>query len=213
MKKYAIPLSHSLSKTAYCIQKKDLVTAARVMAAAFSEDASIRYLLGGKNEGKHDWRYFLCVLKAVYGKCVMLSADEQIRSLLILFPPPLGAVPTWSFMGKGGLGLLRHFGVGLFIRSIHYENNCRAVKGRYATPDMWYCLCFAVAPERQGKGAGSQLIRPVLDIFQDKHIPLYLETHKATNVEIYKHYGFKVVDRNPIPKTNIIQYAMMRFDQ
>lgn len=210
MKIYDMPLYTSLSKTAYCVQRKDLVVAAKVMAAAFSDDSSIRYLLDGKAEGKNDWRYFLCVLKAIYGKCVMLSADEQINSLLILFPPQLKAVPTIPFMQNGGIGLCRYFGLNLYIRSLNYENNCQEVKSRYTTPDTWYCMCFVVVPALQGQGVGSQLIRPTLEIFERNHIPLYLETHKAINVEIYKHYGFEIVDCNPIPKTGIMQYSMIK---
>lgn len=204
------PLYTSLSQTAYCIKRKDLIAAAKVMAAAFTDDASIRYLLGGECEGKNDWKYFLCVLKAIYGKCVMLSSNEQINSLLILFPPQLKAVPTIPFMLNGGIDLCRYFGVSLYLRSLNYENNCQVIKSRYATPDTWYCMCFVVKPQLQGQGVGSRLIRPTLDIFEGNNIPLYLETHKKTNVEIYKHYGFNVVDCNPIPKTEIIQYSMIK---
>ena len=204
------PLYTSLNQAAYCIQRKDLFAAAKVMAAAFTDDPSIRYLLGGEREGRNDWKYFLCVLKAIYGKCVMSSSDEQINSLLILFPPKLKAVPTMSFMLNGGIGLCRYFGTTLYLRSLNYENNCQMIKNRYATPDTWYCMCFVVKPELQGQGVGSRLIRPAFDIFERNNIPLYLETHKKTNVEIYRHYGFRVVDCNPIPKTEIMQYSMMK---
>ena len=210
MKNYEMPLYHSLSQTAYCVQQKDLIAAARVMAAAFYEDASIRYLLGGKGEGPQDWKYFHAVLRAVCGKCVMLSDDESINSLLILFPPELKAVPAVPFLRNGGLGLCRQFGAGLLLRSLRYENNCRAVKSRYVTPDTWYCMCFVVSPERQGQGLGSRLIRPVLDVLERHHIPLYLETHEAVNVQIYRHLGFETVGVSRIPKTDIQQYSMLR---
>ena len=206
----AIPLYNHLCKTAYCIQKKDLIAAAKVIAAAFSDDASIRYLLGGKTEGRNDWKYFFCVLKAIYGKCVMLSADERIDSVLILFPPQLKAVPTMSFLLNGGIGLCPSFGISLYLRSLHYENNCQAVKNRYGTPDTWYCMCFVVSPQMQRQGIGSRLIKPVLKILECNHIPLYLETHKAVNADIYKHFGFETVEISTIPKTSIIQYSMMK---
>lgn len=199
-----------LSESACRVGKGDLAAAAKVMAAAFDDDASIRHLLGGEKEGRHDWRYFLCVLKAVYGRCVMLSGDEGIDSLLILFPPRLKAVPTMPFLFGGGLGLWRYFGLRIYLRSLRYENNCRAVKSRHTTPDAWYCMCFAVQPERQGRGVGSRLFRPALDVFQSECIPLYLETHKAVNVEIYSHYGFDTVDRNSIPGTDVVQYSMIK---
>lgn len=150
------------------------------------------------------------MLKAIYGKCVMLSTDEQINSLLILFPPQLRAVPTMPFMLNGGIGLCRYFGLSLYLRSLSYENNCQAVKRRYVTPDTWYCMCFVVSPELQGQGVGSRLIRPTLDILEYNKIPLYLETHKTVNVEIYRNYGFDTVGVSKIPTTNIEQYSMIK---
>lgn len=213
MKKYNInksPLYDTLCAAAYSVQKKDLAAAARVMAAAFSGDASIRYLLGGESMGDNDWRYFLCVLKAVYGKCVMLSTDENVDDLLILFPPQLKAVPAMPFLLNGGAALCRFFGMSLFLRSLSYENNCRTVKSRYVTPDAWYCMCFVVAPEKQGQGIGSRLIRPALNALERDNIPLYLETHKAVNTDLYRHLGFEAVGSSRIPKTEIVQYSMIK---
>ena len=188
----------------------DLTAAARVMASAFSGDDSIRYLLGGVRMGSQDWKYFLCVLKAVYGKCVMLSGDEGIRSLLILFPPKLKAVPALSFLVNGGIGLYRIYGIGLLLRSLRYERNCRMEKRRNAPRDAWYCMCFAVSPEMQGQGVGAGLIRPVLELLEQRNIPLYLETHSHVNVSFYEHLGLETVGTTTIPGTKIRQYLMLK---
>ena len=205
-----MPLYNHLCETAYCVQKEELSAVAKVMAAAFSDDASIRYLLGGEKEGCGDWKYFLCVLKAIYGRCVMLSTDQCGKNLLILFPPQRKAVPTVPFLLNGGIELCRSFGTGLFLRSLNYENNCQAVKKRCTTPDAWYCFCFVVSPPMQGQGIGSRLIRPVLRVLENNGIPLYLETHKTVNVDIYKHFGFEIVDMAAIPGTKVVQYSMMK---
>ena len=139
-----------------------------------------------------------------------VSSDEQINSLLILFPPGLKTVPTMPFLINGGIGLCRNFGASLFLRSLSYESNCQAVKSRYATPDTWYCMCFVVAPQVQGRGIGSQLIRPVLNVMKSNHVSLYLKTNKAVNVDIYKHLGFETVGVSKIPKTDIEQYSMLK---
>ena len=204
------PLVESLSKTAYVIQKSDLEQAAKVMSAAFNNDPSIRYLLGGKCEGRNDWRYFETVIKAIYGKCIILSSDNYIQNLLILFPPTLKSVGTLDFFRNGGIGLCKFFGFKLLLRSFNYENNCRHIKNRFFTPETWYCMCFVVKPEIQGLGLGSQLIKPVLSLLDERHIPLYLETHKEINTHIYEHLGFRVVDISTIPGTVTKQYGMLR---
>lgn len=203
-------LYRKLCAGAYSLVSSDLPAAAKLMASAFSRDPSIRYLLGGTEAGGRDWEYFLCILKAVFGKCLILSQDEGLNSLLILFPPGLKAVPTGSFLLGGGAALFRSFGPGLFIRSLNYEGNCRAVKDRFATAHTWYCLCLAVSPQLQGRGIASRLIRPALEELEANRCSLYLETHRELNVSIYRHLGFELLDTAPIPGTNIAQYAMMK---
>lgn len=206
----SVSLEDTLRTTGYCLREDDLPQAAWVMAAAFGDDPAIRYLLGGEAMGRDDWRYFLTVLRAVYGRCVLLSTDEAVQDLLVLFPPELQSVPAVPFFLRGGVGLCRFFGPALFARSLRYENNCQRVKRRFYTPDMWYCMCFVVQPGLQGQGNGSRLIRPVLQALDARHVPLYLETHKAVNTRIYEHLGFHMADISVIPGTETTQYAMLR---
>ena len=206
----SVSLADALQTTGYCLREDDLPQAARVMAAAFGDDPAIRYLLGGAAMGGDDWRYFLAVLRAVYGRCVLLSTDEAVQDLLVLFPPALQSVPAVPFFLRGGGGLCRFFGPALFARSLRYENNCRRIKRRFSTTDMWYCMCFVVQPGLQGQGNGSRLIRPVLQALDARHVPLYLETHKAVNTRIYEHLGFHMADVSVIPGTETTQYAMLR---
>lgn len=194
----------------YRISKKDIGQCADLMSRAFHDDPSIRYLLGGSDMGSNDWRYFNTILKAVYGKCAMLSTDGSLNDLLILFPPKLKSVPAVGFFANGGASLSGLYNRGLLKRTINYEGNCKAVKERFVSRDAWYCMCFVVSPEKQGQGKGSSLIRPVLREMDGKNAPLYLETHKLVNTEIYKHLGFDLVDVSAIPGTGISQYAMLR---
>lgn len=60
-----ISLADVLSGCAYSVRKSDLEKAARLMAAAFHDDPSIRYLLGGRTQGRDDWRYFLAALHSI----------------------------------------------------------------------------------------------------------------------------------------------------
>lgn len=207
---YDSPLYTDTRATAYSIKEEDIKQCAGLMAMAFHDDPSIRYLLGGKDMGSDDWRYFNTVLKAVYNKCVMLSTDDRLDDLLILFPPWLRSVPALGFFANGGAALPGLFDRGLLKRTINYENNCKSVKSRFVTPETWYCMCFVVLPDMQGQGLGSSLIKPVLEVLDSQNIPLYLETHKVVNTKIYEHLGFDMVDVSAIPGKDITQYAMLR---
>ena len=146
----------------------------------------------------------------MYGKCLVLPSDKTVRDILVLFPPELKRVPTIRFFLNGGIRLGRLFDTKPFHNSLNYENNCRRIKKRFSDPNTWYCMCFAAVPDRQGKGADSRLIKPVLHILDEYRIPLYLETHKEINTHIYNHLGFDVVDVSSTLRTDTTQYAMLR---
>ncbi|HMU87390.1 MAG TPA: GNAT family N-acetyltransferase, partial [Agitococcus sp.] len=57
-----------------------------------------------------------------------------------------------------------------------------------------------VAPEAQGKGYCSKLLRPILDICDRTQTPAYLENSKEQNIEIYQHFGFKVTEEVVVDK-------------
>src|SRR5262245_7421615 len=51
---------------------------------------------------------------------------------------------------------------------------------------------LGVAPEMQGKGAGTALMNRYLEHLKEKNAAGYLETDKAENVKFYEKFGFKV---------------------
>jgi GNAT superfamily N-acetyltransferase len=56
----------------------------------------------------------------------------------------------------------------------------------------WYLGVLGTAPEHQGKGVGSALIRPILQKCDDEGIPAYLESSKESNIPFYERHHFKV---------------------
>jgi hypothetical protein len=41
-------------------------------------------------------------------------------------------------------------------------------------------------------------------------LPCYLETLDEQNIQLYEHFGFKVVEKATIPKTSLTSWAMLR---
>lgn len=53
-------------------------------------------------------------------------------------------------------------------------------------------------------------MRAMLEWFDKEKIACFLETQSQKNVEIYKRYDFKVVEKGIIPKANLEHWAMVR---
>lgn len=64
----------------------------------------------------------------------------------------------------------------------------------------WYLMAVGVAPEVQGSGYCTKILRPVLDICDRTQTPAYLENSKEQNIEIYQRFGFKVTEEVVVDK-------------
>lgn len=62
----------------------------------------------------------------------------------------------------------------------------------------------------QGRGRAGKLIRPMLDRMDGEGRPCYIETMDEKNVGLYKHFGFKVLDKLAIPDTGLTTWVMLR---
>jgi GNAT superfamily N-acetyltransferase len=62
----------------------------------------------------------------------------------------------------------------------------------------WHYGPFAVLPERQGQGIGSQLLTYFCERVDEQGGAAYLETDKAENVQLYQRFGFQVTSETPV---------------
>jgi GNAT superfamily N-acetyltransferase len=74
----------------------------------------------------------------------------------------------------------------------------RGLKGRSAWAKYdpkephWHLDPLAVAPEMQGQGIGSQLLKYFCDQVDETGRAAYLETDRAENVRLYERFGWSV---------------------
>jgi ribosomal protein S18 acetylase RimI-like enzyme len=62
----------------------------------------------------------------------------------------------------------------------------------HPTYPHWYLPWFAVDTSLQGRGLGSQLMTPCLQIVDATHLPAYLETPNPRTIPFYQRHGFEV---------------------
>ena len=66
------------------------------------------------------------------------------------------------------------------------------VKANHPKTPIAYLWFFGVNPQHQSRGIGSYLMREVIEEYERKKRPLYLETSMERNLPFYKKFGFEI---------------------
>lgn len=178
-------------KRTFAIQKaqaEDEERLAEVSALAFEHDP----LTGWLNEGGSDLlameRQMFHAEYRITRRFGLIYTDADRMGVAIWKPP--GARSTmgdrilqgWTMLGTIRLSRRTLAKIRLFVDI----EKARPKEAHY------YLNLLAVHPELQGKGLGSALMQPILDICDQEGIPAYLETGTETNVAFYTRKGFVV---------------------
>ncbi|MFX1417580.1 MAG: GNAT family N-acetyltransferase [Promethearchaeota archaeon] len=74
----------------------------------------------------------------------------------------------------------------------------------------WYLMMIGIDPDFQGKGYASKLIKPMLSRIDKEQLQCYLDTNIEKNEPLYQYFGFKTLKKYQIPRTNVINWSMVR---
>lgn len=74
----------------------------------------------------------------------------------------------------------------------------------------WYLAILGTHPDHQGKGHGSAVLKPVLDVCDRDGIGAYLESSKEANLAYYHRHGFEVVEEMRPVASGPLMWSMWR---
>lgn len=131
------------------------------------------------------------------GIAVWILSDHYSMTL----PNMIRSVPFPVILGLLRNGFQRMKDVGDYLDRTHE---------RLAPYKHMYLQIIGVDPRHQGKDYAGKLIRPMLARLDKEKIPCYLETLDETNVSLYGHFGFKLIEKSAIPGTPLTNRAMLR---
>ena len=197
-------------KDLHIMKKDDVENFSECAALAYKDYPLFKYLTN--NNVKHN------VVKSILSASIMsmldqaigLSSEEDANAISIFVPPNYKGSKAIPFLIGGGIKLLFLSSPSIFVRLAKYENYAMKLKKKYTNHDCWYLYNVTVKPEFQNKGMGSKVLKPMFDYLDRIKQDCYLETHKEENVDIYKHYGFELLEISKMPDTDIVQYSMIR---
>lgn len=167
---------------------------AQVLARAFRDDPLQRWIF----PSDADWawgspRLFRATLRlwTRFG-VVTTSAEREGAAIWVPpGPPPVPKLAEWRLAGSALVALRRRatLAARAFARMSHH----------HPKEPHWYLMVLGTEPERQGRGVGSALLRPVLDRCDREGRLAWLESSKERNIPFYQHHGFELVQELPLP--------------
>jgi ribosomal protein S18 acetylase RimI-like enzyme len=126
----------------------------------------------------------------------------------------------WAPPGKWHLGVLAQLRLTpSLIRVTGWKRlaavsaGVSAIERKHPHDDHYYLFVLGTDTVHQGKGVGSQVLRPVLERCDREHMPAYLESSKEKNVPFYERNGFKVRERFEVPNGGPPIWLMWREPQ
>ena len=212
VRKIEIPLAKKVIEDAglYIIQKNDLDRLARVAADAYRDYPLHNWFTKGRYDAVASELIMQISLKTMTEDAVIYADSEEINGFAVWLPFGFSGSKTMPFLMNGGLKLIFHSGFGIIGRLLTYESYAMNLKKQFTDNYDWYLYNLSIKKDAQGKGIASKLMRPMLKFCDDEQMVAYLETNKETNVGLYKHYGFDLMNEELIPKTPVMHYSMVR---
>jgi GNAT superfamily N-acetyltransferase len=168
----------------------------RALGAAFADDPAIVYLLGGTGRLAHaTW----CMRQGVrlatsHGHGLVAVEGDRVLGGSFWVPP--GVRPTASTLTQlrlGGWQAPWWLGPLGTLRELWREEDLARRFARDLAVPSWYLDLLGVDPAAQGRGLGKALITSMLERADGEHVPTYLVTHKRSNVDYYRRFGFEVL--------------------
>jgi ribosomal protein S18 acetylase RimI-like enzyme len=149
--------------------------------------------------------FFAAYLKAKQ-KYDLVWTDEDLTGAALWWPPG-----KWKNTISEDLALFPSMmRPRLFARAamVGYGLN-RTERLHPEKPDHFYLAAIGVAQAGQGRGIGSALMKPVLEICDRDGVPAYLEASKFENVAYYTRRGFRLTGETTLPRGPTV-YLMWR---
>jgi ribosomal protein S18 acetylase RimI-like enzyme len=165
---------------------EDAPRVADTMARAFVGEAMLRWSFPGDDFEARLRRHFS-----------YFDTELTRRGWVRIVAEAAGAavwVPSDGREEEGTIGAAPPNGEGPILgdRAEHHEAFWTWVEERRPDEPHVHLSHIGVAPERQGQGLGSVLMRDGVERADAEGVPIWLETSKANNAAYYERFGFRV---------------------
>lgn len=197
-------------KGCHIMQPEDIGRFANTLADGFSKYDLFKYICNGTyNYDK--MALFWSVSIALISKDAICIADSKEANSVLIYVRPQSKEPgVMDYMKAGGIKMLLTLGIRSAIRLLQFDAQAQKIAKQYKTGNCGYLMAFATKIDKQGQKYGKNLMKALLNYLDMSGEECYLETLKAENVDLYRHFSFELKEQRPLKSGNLTIYAMCR---
>ncbi len=195
------------------VTQQEIGEAVRTLVDAFTGDPLMEYLFPEHRERPEDLSRFFRV-----------NLEYAVMVGEIYAAPCMAGISVWAFPKDVGRPVLsRQEDPRLRLEHIYDEGTYRRISNlsRYfdrlhremLAGSYFYLMFLGVISTQQGKGTGSQLIRPLLERADLKKAPCLLDTMNERDLAFYRKHGFEVILEHMVCKDGPLTWTMLRKPQ
>jgi len=173
----------------------DVPAVTATLARAFENNPATSWTLRNastrRQKLERGWAGYMRHVWLPRGECWTTNA---LDGAALWLPPGGWEVPIWL-----QLRLLPMVLASTRLETVRLMRYISVVEAKHPHKPHWYLAVLGVDPDRQGRGFGSHLMRPVLERCDADGVPAYLETDTEKNVQLYSRHGFAVTEEFNLP--------------
>lgn len=184
--------------------------ASEVLGRALHDDPPFRYIFpvdDGRVRSLPRLLYYYIRYGSLYGA---VYATEGLDAVAVWVAPNYTTVTFARMLRVGLIAATFKLGLTSTMRFMNLADYSGTLHKSSAEGPHWYLSLLGVEPTHQGKGIGSELLKPFLKKIDADGFPCYLETWNERNLQFYERHGFKVVVEGLAPKNGLQVWGMWR---
>lgn len=195
----------------FSLTKKHVKPAAETLSAALEEDPLYIFLFPERSERKEK-------LMAIYETIVRYglrygrvhATSRNFEGVAIWFNTEEMKSSIISYLRCGLFKVVRKLGLKDSKRFLEVADYDEELHEKHLPEPHWYLNTLGVCPDHQRKGYGTLLINEMLKSTKNDNWFYYLETFKEANTFYYQKFGFKIVEKAILPKSDVKIICMIK---
>ena len=194
----------------YIMQHEDIERFADTLADGFSKYNLFKYTCNNKYSHDKMSIFWAVSIALIADNAICIADSKEVNSVLIYIRPKSKEPNILCYLKAGGLKMLFKLGLRSSIKLLRFDIKAQKIAQRHKSDNDGYLMAFATRIDKQGQHYGKPLIDALLHYLDDSGEGCYLETLKAGNVDLYKHFQFELKEQVNIKSGNLTLFAMHR---